>query len=115
MPPSDIFERFLKRYEMPKITFHQIRHTSVSLLINGGVQTQAVSKRAGHSSVSTTNNIYSHVFQSIETQAVEKMNEIFEIVWKKNPLASRVARGFFLNKNLQLFYKLVSKKHNNVL
>jgi len=83
MPPSDIFERFLKRYEMPKITFHQIRHTSVSLLINGGVQTQAVSKRAGHSSVSTTNNIYSHVFQSIETQAVEKMNEIFEIAWKK--------------------------------
>ena len=37
--PSDIFERFLKKHEMPKITFHQIRHTSVSLLINGGVQT----------------------------------------------------------------------------
>jgi len=35
--PSDIFERFLKRYEMPKITFHQIRHMPVSLLINGGV------------------------------------------------------------------------------
>ena len=81
--PSDIFERFLKRYEMPKITFHQIRHTSVSLLINGGVQTQVVSKRAGHSSVSTTNNIYSHVFQSIETQVANKMNEIFEIAWKK--------------------------------
>ena len=62
--PSDIFERFLKKYEKPKITFHQIRHTSVSLLI-----------------------IYIHVFQSIETQAVEKMNEIFEIAWKKNPLA----------------------------
>lgn len=76
--PSDIFERFLTKYEMPKITFHQIRHTSVSLLINGGVQTQGVSKRAGHSSVSTINNIYSHVFQSIETQAANKMNEIFE-------------------------------------
>jgi len=65
--PSDIFEIFLKKHEMPKITFHQIRHISVSLLINDGEQTQVVSKRDGHSSVLTTNNIYSHVFQSIET------------------------------------------------
>jgi len=78
--PSGIFERGLKKHEMPKITFHQIRYTSVSLLITGGLQTQVVSKKAGHASVSATNNIYSRVFQSIETQAANKMNEIFEIV-----------------------------------
>jgi len=64
--PLTIFNKIQKRYNLPKINFHGLRHTSVSLLINAGIQTQIVSKRIGHSSTSTTSDIYAHVFKSSE-------------------------------------------------
>lgn len=76
--PSDILERVLEKNNLPKICFHELRHTSVSLLINSGIDAQIVSKRVGHSSVSTTTNIYSHIFQSTELKAVKAMTEILK-------------------------------------
>jgi len=67
--PLTIFNKIQKRYNLPKINFHGLRHTSVSLLINAGIQTQIVSKRIGHSSTSTTSDIYAHVFKSSEMVA----------------------------------------------
>jgi integrase len=77
--PSHIFENIIKKYDLPKIKFHELRHTSVSLLINAGIQTQLISRRVGHSSVSTTSNIYSHIFNSTECEATQKLNEILKV------------------------------------
>lgn len=74
--PSRILEGIIKKYNLPKITFHELRHTSVSLLINAGIQTQIVSKRVGHSSINTTSQIYAHIFESTEKEVSKKMNDI---------------------------------------
>lgn len=76
--PSDIFRALLQKYNLPKIKFHELRHTSVSLLINAGIQTQLISKRVGHSSISTTANIYSHIFNSSEKEVTETMNNLLK-------------------------------------
>lgn len=76
--PSKIFSKFLKKYNLPKITFHELRHTSVSLLINAGIQAQTISKRVGHSTISTTQNIYSHLFEKSANEAVNVMSNILE-------------------------------------
>lgn len=74
--PSKILRKILNKYELPIINFHALRHTSVSHLISEGVHIQTISKRVGHSSISTTQSIYSHVFESAEREVANKMNNI---------------------------------------
>lgn len=74
--PSKWFSDFLKKNNLKKITFHQLRHTSATLLINAGVNVKAISSRLGHSNASTTLNIYSHSLKSVDQVAGEKIGDI---------------------------------------
>ena len=57
---SRCFEWVCERNELPKISLHKLRHTAASILIYSGVSIAAVSKRLGHSQISTTLNVYTH-------------------------------------------------------
>lgn len=46
--PSSWFRKFIRRNNLPTLTFHQIRHTNASLLISQGVDISTVSNRLGH-------------------------------------------------------------------
>lgn len=72
--PSKILDKIIKKYNLKRITFHGLRHTSISLQIFSGVQAQIISKRAGHSSVSVTHNIYSHFFDNGFKEVADKMD-----------------------------------------
>jgi len=61
--PSQILNKIIKKHNLKRITFHGLRHTSISLQISSGIQAQIISKRAGHSSVTVTHNTYSHFFE----------------------------------------------------
>ena len=74
--PSKIFYKIIKKYNLPKISFHGLRHTSISLLIQKGIQPQIISKKAGHSSISVTHDIYSHFFDNEFKETANVMNEI---------------------------------------
>ena len=43
------------------IRFHDLRHSCASLLYDGGVDIKGIQDWMGHSSVSTTANIYTHL------------------------------------------------------
>ena len=77
--PSQILERIIKKYDLKRISFHGLRHTSISLQINSGIQAQVISKRAGHSSISTTHSIYSHFFENEFQEVANKMNSILSL------------------------------------
>ena len=66
----------LKANGFPHITFHQLRHTHISLLIANDVDITTVSKRAGHAKVATTLNIYSHKINSRDTAAANKLDDM---------------------------------------
>lgn len=74
--PSKWFAKFLKQNNLKIITFHQLRHTSATILINEGINIREVSKRLGHSNTSTTLNIYSHALKSADKDAADKIGNI---------------------------------------
>ena len=74
--PSQILESVIKKYNLKRITFHALRHTSVSLMISKGIQVQIISKKAGHSSVQVTDSTYSHFFDSEFKKCADEMDNI---------------------------------------
>lgn len=68
---------FLKRHNLPKITFHQLGHTNASLLISSGEDIVTVSDRLEHADKNVTLNTYSHIIKSKEVQVANKMDEFY--------------------------------------
>jgi integrase len=58
------FRRLLKSTGLPKIRFHDLRHTAATLMLNFGTPLPIVSQRLGHSKVSMTLDIYAHAIPS---------------------------------------------------
>ncbi|WP_204122459.1 site-specific integrase [Lacticaseibacillus mingshuiensis] len=65
---SKLFEDHL-----PRITFHGLRHTHASVLLYQGVSVLSVSKRLGHSNITTTQSTYLHVIKELEQQDNDKI------------------------------------------
>lgn len=74
--PSKILGKIINKYGLKRITFHSLRHTNVTLMIAKGIQTQIISRKVGHSSVQTTDRVYSHFFED-EFKTVPNVMEEF--------------------------------------
>lgn len=59
--------------ELTHLTIKGIRHTHATLLLESGTNAKVVQERLGHSDISTTLNIYSHVTQTMQSNAVEAL------------------------------------------
>ncbi len=77
--PYKILKHIINKYDLKDITFHGLRHTSISLQISSGIQAQIISKRAGHSNVSITHNIYSHFFDEGFKEVADKMDNFLQV------------------------------------
>jgi len=60
--PRLYFFPLLKRARLPRLRFHELRHSAATLAIHQGVPISEVSAQLGHSSQRTTLGIYSHAF-----------------------------------------------------
>lgn len=58
---SQGFKKLLKKNGLREIRFHDLRHTSANLLISSGLPIVQVQHWMGHSSISTTIDMYSHL------------------------------------------------------
>ena len=54
---------------LPRIRFHDLRHTAATLLLSARVNPKVVSEMLGHASVSITLDIYSHVIPDMQQDA----------------------------------------------
>lgn len=66
------WKRLCEKYKPngePDITFHDLRHQSASLMLNDGIDIRIVSQRLGHSQISTTLNVYSHLLPNSQDGA----------------------------------------------
>ena len=70
------FYKVLDQSNLPRIRFHDMRHTAASLMINNGIPIVVVSKILGHSKPSVTLNIYSHCVSELQQEAAKVMEEI---------------------------------------
>ncbi len=71
------FQLTLKRAALPRIRFHDLRHTCATLLLVAEVNVKVVSERLGHASIQLTLDTYSHVLPTMQKRAAEKMDGLF--------------------------------------
>ncbi len=69
-------ERILKRVDLPKIRFHDLRHTCATLLLSKGVHPKFVQELLGHATISITLDLYSHVIPAMGDQTRKAMEEV---------------------------------------
>jgi integrase len=72
------FKRLLQRAELPNIRFHDLRHSAASFLVKLGVHPKVVQEILGHSNISMTMDIYSHIFPSMQQEAMNKLDDLFK-------------------------------------
>jgi integrase len=70
------FRRFIQTAGLPKIRFHDLRHTAASLMLNHGVPPILVARRLGHSKVSITLDTYGHLMPEIQSGAADLMDDL---------------------------------------
>lgn len=68
--------KYLQKINLPKISFHCLRHTHASLLLMAGASLSKVSERLGHSSYVITVDRYSHLLPQQEQNMVDKLDSV---------------------------------------
>ena len=79
--PSNLhewFKKLLKDAELPDIRFHDLRHSAATILLGMGVHPKVVQELLGHSNISMTMDTYSHVLPSMQSEAMDKMDNLFK-------------------------------------
>nr|WP_166695561.1 tyrosine-type recombinase/integrase [Bacillus cereus] len=66
----------IQKTAMPKVRFHDLRHTNANLLLAKGVNVKVISERLGHSNIKITLDTYSHVLPTMQEDAVNKIEDI---------------------------------------
>jgi integrase len=67
------FARLTQTANLPRIRFHDLRHTSATLLLAEGVHPKIVQERLGHSDIAMTLNRYSHVTPHMQSAAADAL------------------------------------------
>src|SRR5262245_22768967 len=61
---------------IPDVTFHGLRHTHASQLIDAGVDIVTISKRLGHANPDITLRVYAHLFKKDDRKAAAAINDM---------------------------------------
>ena len=72
---SQAWGRTAERLGIPDVTFHGLRHTHASQLIDAGLDVVTVSSRLGHKDANVTLKIYAHVFERADKKNKRKASE----------------------------------------
>jgi integrase len=66
---AKVFDRRVARLGLPRIRFHDLRHSHVAHLIAAKQQPLKIAKRLGHASAAFTQDRYGHLFEDADSQA----------------------------------------------
>ncbi len=66
--------RLLAKTDLPRIRFHDLRHSHATQLLAAGVHPKIASERLGHSTIGITLDLYSHVMPGMQANAAEQVD-----------------------------------------
>jgi integrase len=70
-------KQLLQEAGLPTLRFHDLRHSAATILISMGVNSRVVQERLGHSTISITLGVYAHVTESMQRDAMQKLDDAF--------------------------------------
>jgi len=74
------FARFIGRMtDIPRVRFHDLRHSHATQLLATGVHPKIASERLGHASVGITLDLYSHVTDTMQSEAAAKLDSAMQV------------------------------------
>jgi integrase len=74
----DQLKALLKKAGLPDIRFHDLRHSAATLLLSVGVHPKVVQEILGHSQISITMDVYSHVLPGMQQDAMSRLNAVLK-------------------------------------
>lgn len=78
-------------FGLPRMRFHDLRHTCATLLLAQGVHARVVMEILGHSQISITMNLYSHVIPAMQQEVAARLDEILTPQPARNGFATSFA------------------------
>ena len=79
MSPDSVLhmlQRVLKRAGLPRIRFHDLRHTFATMALQNGVDVKTVSSMLGHYSAGFTLNTYTHATAQMKQDAADTIGVV---------------------------------------
>ena len=69
------FRSIVTKNQLPHLTFHGLRHLAAALLLKEGKSPKIVSELLGHSTITVTMDVYSHVLPNMQREAVQSLDQ----------------------------------------
>ena len=101
MSPDSVLhmlQRVLKRAGLPRIRFHDLRHTFATMALQNGVDVKTVSSMLGHYSAGFTLDTYAHVTTDAQLKAAQTMGNILSRAVYTFPLPAPVGVSVWVRK-----------------
>ena len=76
---NNMLKRVLERAGIPKVRFHDLRHTFATIALQNGVDIKTVSGMLGHFSAGFTLDTYAHVTTSAQKEAAQTMGNVLSM------------------------------------
>ena len=76
---SHSFARIVKGINLEGVRFHDLRHTFASLMLLRGAPAKVITEALGHSSVAFTMDVYSHIIEGMQEEAMALLDEVLPV------------------------------------
>ncbi|MFC1872072.1 tyrosine-type recombinase/integrase [Chloroflexota bacterium] len=70
------FVKIARQANLDSVRFHDLRHTFASLMLLRGAKPKVISEALGHSSVAFTMDVYSHILEGMQAEAMALLDEV---------------------------------------
>ena len=70
------FTRLVARIDIPRVRFHDLRHSHATQLLEAGIHPKIAPERLGHSTISTTLDLYPHVSDTMQEDAAPRLDAV---------------------------------------
>jgi integrase len=72
------YKKLLQENNLPQLHLHDLRHSAATLLASMGISAKVIQEILGHSSIVITQNLYGHVIEGMQEEAMGKMDDLFK-------------------------------------
>lgn len=72
-----VFKKMLQGAGLSHMHFHELRHSAATILASMGINMKVIQEMLGHSDISITLGLYSHLMPSMQQEVIETWDDVF--------------------------------------